>query len=94
MAAIPVQPKELYGIDYVLCTHDHAFDRDRVRGTDRRAEVFAEAVSGGGEVRAGAARHALDALRRRLDGVDADGTGDDEVKLNALEMKECLMAMN
>jgi len=23
MAAIPIQPKELYGIDYVLCTHDH-----------------------------------------------------------------------
>jgi L-ascorbate metabolism protein UlaG (beta-lactamase superfamily) len=23
MSAIPIQPKELYGIDYVLCTHDH-----------------------------------------------------------------------
>lgn len=23
MAGIPIQPKELYGIDYVLCTHDH-----------------------------------------------------------------------
>ena len=23
MAAIPIQPKELYGIDLVLCTHDH-----------------------------------------------------------------------
>ncbi len=23
IAAIPIQPKELYGIDYVLCTHDH-----------------------------------------------------------------------
>jgi L-ascorbate 6-phosphate lactonase len=23
MANIPVQPKELYGIDYVLCSHDH-----------------------------------------------------------------------
>jgi L-ascorbate metabolism protein UlaG (beta-lactamase superfamily) len=23
MAAIPFQPKELYGVDYVLCSHDH-----------------------------------------------------------------------
>ena len=23
MSSIPIQPKELYGIDYVICTHDH-----------------------------------------------------------------------
>lgn len=23
MSAIPIQPKEIYGVDYVLCTHDH-----------------------------------------------------------------------
>lgn len=23
MSAIPIKPKELYGVDYVLCTHDH-----------------------------------------------------------------------
>lgn len=23
MSSIPIQPKEIYGVDYVLCTHDH-----------------------------------------------------------------------